>query len=128
MQKLALVAVVVGEYDEAIAFYVDVLGFELVEDTHDGKGKRWVVVRPRGGDTGLVLARAVSHAQRSHVGDQTGGRVFLFLDTDDIERDHARLTKAGVVFVEPPRHEPHGTVAVFQDLYGNRWDLVERKA
>lgn len=124
--RLALVALVVADYDAAIAFYVQALGFELVEDTPLGAGKRWVVVRPRGGEgAGLLLARADGEVQAARVGDQTGGRVFLFLNTDDFARDHARMTRAGVRFVRPARQEPYGTVAVFEDLYGNLWDLIE---
>ena len=142
MARVDLVAVVVRDYDEAIAFYVDRLGFELIEDTaqpehgattgsessdeHDVR--RWVVVRPRGGGTGILLARAATPDQRARVGDQTGGRVFLFLESDDFWSDHARMTTAGVRFVEQPRSESYGTVAVFEDLYGNRWDLIERSA
>jgi catechol 2,3-dioxygenase-like lactoylglutathione lyase family enzyme len=129
MSGIRLVSLVVREYDEAIAFYVDALGFELVEDTDLGDGKRWVVVAPAGlPGAGLLLARAATPAQQERVGDQTGGRVFLFLDTDDFHRDHQRMLAAGVTFVEPPREEPYGTVAVFQDLYGNRWDLVQRSS
>jgi catechol 2,3-dioxygenase-like lactoylglutathione lyase family enzyme len=133
MHRIAHVAVVVPDYDEAIAFYVDVLGFALVEDTPLGGGKRWVVVAPRSAQpadapapTSLLLARAANSEQEARIGDQTGGRVFLFLHTDDFARDHQRLTAAGVRFVEPPRHESYGTVAVFADRYGNRWDLIER--
>ncbi len=126
MSRLSLVSLVVADYDEAIAFYVGVLGFELVEDTALGGGKRWVVVRPRSEEgSGLLLARASGEAQSARVGDQTGGRVFLFLETDDFERDHAAWSAAGVRFLEKPRHEPYGQVAVFEDLYGNRWDLIE---
>jgi catechol 2,3-dioxygenase-like lactoylglutathione lyase family enzyme len=124
-QRLGLVALVVPDYDEAIAFYVGRLGFELVEDTDLGGGKRWVVVRPPGGtQTALLLARAVNERQTAAIGSQTGGRVFLFLETDDFARDHARFLAAGVQFEGPPRREPYGTVAVFQDAYGNRWDLI----
>ena len=123
--RLSLVAIVVRDYDEAIGFYAGVLGFELTEDTPQPDGKRWVVVTPRGGGTGLLLARAATPEQAARVGDQTGGRVFLFLHTDDFERDHARLTAAGVRFVREPREEPYGVVAVFEDLYGNRWDLIQ---
>jgi catechol 2,3-dioxygenase-like lactoylglutathione lyase family enzyme len=128
-QRLSLVAVVVRNYDEAIAFYTGVMGFRLVEDTPQGGAKRWVVVEPPGdaGGSALLLARAVNNRQAAHIGDQTGGRVFLFLHTDDFERDHARLSAAGVAFVEGPRDEPYGRVAVFEDLYGNRWDLIEPK-
>ncbi|GGR36112.1 VOC family protein [Streptomyces netropsis] len=125
MPHLGLVTLVVRDYDEAIAFYVDAVGFELVEDTRIDDRKRWVVVRPPGArETGLLLARAVGPAQEARVGDQTGGRVGLFLNTDDFARDHARMRAAGVVFQEAPRKEPYGTVAVFRDLYGNLWDLI----
>jgi catechol 2,3-dioxygenase-like lactoylglutathione lyase family enzyme len=123
MLTVRQVALVVREYDEAIAFYVGVLGFELVEDTDLGGGKRWVRIRARGGSE-LLLARAVSEVQRSHIGDQTGGRVFLFLETDDFAAEHARLVSRGVRFVEEPRHESYGMVAVFVDLYGNKIDLI----
>lgn len=124
---IALVTVVVDDYDRATAFYCDALGFQLVEDTPIGGGKRWVVVGPSGNrGTALLLAQAADDAQRSRIGNQTGGRVFLFLHTEDFATDHARMTAAGVRFIEPPRREPYGTVAVFEDLYGNRWDLLER--
>jgi predicted enzyme related to lactoylglutathione lyase len=125
---LAHVAIVVRDYDEAIAFYTGVLGFRLVEDTPREPGKRWVVVAPRGsggGGTSLLLARAATPEQARFVGNQSGGRVFLFLHTDDFARDHARLRAAGVHFVREPSREDYGTVAVFEDLYGNRWDLIE---
>ncbi|WP_228983211.1 VOC family protein [Streptomyces sp. DH12] len=126
MPHLGLVTVVVRDYDEAIAHYRDALGFELREDTPRGDGGRWVVVAPPGSrETALLLARAATEDQRARVGDQTGGRVGWFLTTDDFDRDHARMTAAGVTFLEPPRHEPYGTVAVFSDLYGNRWDLIQ---
>jgi catechol 2,3-dioxygenase-like lactoylglutathione lyase family enzyme len=125
MAHLGLVTLVVRDYDEAIAFYVGALGFELRADSPQGEGKRWVVVVPPGGETGLLLARADGPEQEARVGDQTGGRVGLFLNTDDFARDHERMSAAGVDFVESPRHEPFGTVAVFRDLYGNRWDLIE---
>jgi predicted enzyme related to lactoylglutathione lyase len=125
-QHLSLVAVTVHDYDEALEFYVQRLGFECVEDTDLGGGKRWVRVRPPGSTgAGILLARAVTDAQRASVGNQTGGRVFLFLETDDFRRDYDRLVARGVVFVRPPSEEPYGTVAVFEDLYGNRFDLVE---
>jgi catechol 2,3-dioxygenase-like lactoylglutathione lyase family enzyme len=126
-QQLALVSIVVHEYDEAIAFYRDVLGFELVEDTPvPAQGKRWVVLRPPGSSgCGLLLARASSADQVSRVGYQTGGRVGFFLVTDDFARDHAAYTAKGVVFVRPPEEQPYGQVAVFQDLYGNLWDLLQ---
>jgi catechol 2,3-dioxygenase-like lactoylglutathione lyase family enzyme len=121
------VALVVRDYDEAIAFYTEKLGFTLVEDTYQPEqDKRWVVVAPAG-STGatLLLARATTPEQERFIGDQAGGRVFLFLGTDDFWRDHRRMTEAGVRFVRPPKVAPYGTVAVFEDLYGNRWDLVE---
>jgi catechol 2,3-dioxygenase-like lactoylglutathione lyase family enzyme len=125
-QRIAAVTLVVADYDEAIDYYCRVLGFELVEDTPLEGGKRWVLVRPpRSSGSALLLARAASDAQRARVGDQTGGRVFLFLHTDDFAADHARYVAAGVRFVEPPRSEPYGTVAVFEDPFGNRWDLLE---
>ncbi len=123
--EIAAVALVVRDYDEALAFYVAALDFEVVEDTPLGDGKRWVVVRPRGGGAALLLARAVTPEQAARVGDQAGGRVFLFLRTDDFERDHRRMVARGVRFVEAPRAETYGTVAVFLDLYGNRWDLIQ---
>jgi catechol 2,3-dioxygenase-like lactoylglutathione lyase family enzyme len=126
-RSLALISLVVRDYDEAIAFYCGKLGFALIEDTPQPEGKRWVVVAPEGGAR-LLLARAVGEAQLARVGDQTGGRVFLFLETDDFARDHARLLEAGVRFVRAPKREPYGTVAVFEDLYGNLWDLIEPAA
>ncbi|MEV8424789.1 VOC family protein [Streptomyces niveus] len=125
MPHIALVTLVVRDYDEAIAFYTGSLGFDLVEDTDRGDGSRWVVVRPPGGEGALLLARAADDAQRGRVGSQTGGRVGFFLHTDDFARDHARMVVAGVRFLEEPRHEPYGSVAVFEDLYGNRWDLLQ---
>lgn len=127
LPRIALVTLVVRDYDEAIAFYRDALGFTLVEDTDRGDGSRWVVVRPGGGagGTDLLLARAHGEEQSASVGAQTGGRVGFFLHTDDFARDHARMTAAGVRFLEEPRHEPYGSVAVFEDLYGNRWDLLQ---
>ncbi|MFC9860497.1 MULTISPECIES: VOC family protein [unclassified Streptomyces] len=127
MPLIALVTLVVHDYDEAIGFYRDALGFELVEDTDRGDGSRWVVVRPRGAaaGTGLLLARAKDEAQSASVGAQTGGRVGFFLHTEDFAGDHARMRAAGVRFLEEPRHEVYGSVAVFEDLYGNRWDLLQ---
>lgn len=126
MPHIGLVAVLVHDYDEAIAFYTDALGFELREDTDQGAGRRWVVVAPPGStETAILLAKADKPAQRDRVGDQTGGRVGLLLNTDDFARDHARMLAAGVEFEEEPRHEPYGSVAVFSDLYGNRWDLIQ---
>lgn len=130
MQEIALIALTVREYDEAIAFYVGVLGFVLVEDTALGEeeGKRWVRVRPAGSaGVSLLLAKAVGDAQVASVGNQTGGRVFLFLETEDVARDHAALVAKGVAFVREPKSEAYGVVAVFRDLYGNLWDLVERR-
>ncbi len=127
-QQLALTALVVRDYDEAIAFYAGRLGFEVVEDTPQDAGKRWVVVRPPGSVGALLLARAVGERQQSRIGDQTGGRVFLFLHTDDFARDHAAFSAAGVTWVRAPRDEPYGRVAVFEDLYGNLWDLIEPAA
>lgn len=128
VRRLALVTLVVRDYDEAIAWFVEALGFELVEDRPLGVGKRWVVVAPRGGrGAALLLARASDDAQRARVGDQTGGRVGFFLETDDLRRDRARMLERGVRFEEEPRDEPYGTVAVFRDLCGNRWDLVQRR-
>ena len=122
------VALVVRDYDEAIAWYTNKLGFRLVEDTYQPEqDKRWVVVAPAGSTNGctLLLARASTPEQEKFVGNQTGGRVFLFLSTDDFNRDYSRLTAAGVKFVRPPTEVPYGKVAVFEDLYGNRWDLVQ---
>jgi catechol 2,3-dioxygenase-like lactoylglutathione lyase family enzyme len=125
-RRLATVALVVADYDEAIRWYTDKLGFVLVEDTDLGGGKRWVVVGPAGGQGAqLLLARAEGKKQAARIGDQTGGRVFLFLETDDFSRDHALMLARGVEFREAPRHEAYGTVAVFADLYGNLWDLIE---
>ncbi|MGW2717586.1 VOC family protein [Streptomyces sp. NPDC001178] len=127
MRRIALVTLVVDDYDEAIRFYTEALGFRLVEDTPRPDGSRWVVVQPGAEAAGsaLLLARAKDEAQRARVGDQAGGRVGFFLHTDDFARDHARMLAAGVTFLEEPRHEPYGSVAVFQDLYGNRWDLLQ---
>ncbi|MFF8481548.1 VOC family protein [Streptomyces sp. CAI-85] len=127
MSRIALVTLVVDDYDEAIRFYTEALGFALVEDAPRPDGSRWVVVRPGAHQegTGLLLARAKDDAQRARVGDQTGGRVGFFLHTGDFAGDHARMLAAGVTFLEEPRHEPYGSVAVFQDLHGNRWDLLQ---
>lgn len=129
-QSIATVALVVRDYDEALAFYVGKLGFRLVEDTTIlAQDKRWVTVAPPG-STGplLLLARAVGEEQTSRIGNQTGGRVFLFLHTDDFWRDYAAYRSKGVVFVREPKEESYGTVAVFADLYGNLWDLLQPKA
>ena len=125
-RAIAHVAVVVRDYDEAIAFYRDVLRFDVIEDTPLGGGKRWVLVGPPGGGTSLLLAKAAAPEQQARVGDQTGGRVFLFLHTDDFWRDHHDLRSRGVEFVREPRRESYGIVAVFLDLYGNRWDLIQK--
>ncbi|MFN3833467.1 MAG: VOC family protein [Allorhizobium sp.] len=126
VNSLFLVSLVVDSYDRAKAFYCDGLGFACVEDTALPDGKRWLVVRPHGGEgASVLLAEAADDAQRAAVGNQTGGRVGFFLRTDNFARDHARFVAAGVVFREAPRHEPYGTVAVFEDLYGNLWDLIE---
>ncbi|PIL21222.1 hypothetical protein P775_05345 [Puniceibacterium antarcticum] len=126
-QTLAHVALVVPDYDEAIDYFVNTIGFELVEDTYQPEqDKRWVLVRPRGpGSCSILLARAATPHQERYIGDQAGGRVFLFLHTDDFWRDHQRLSDKGVSFVRPPIQEEYGTVAVFRDLYGNLWDLIE---
>jgi lactoylglutathione lyase len=126
--ELAHVAVVVRDYDEAIDFYTRALGFHLVEDTRLSPDKRWVVVAPSAhGGASILLAKASNESQTSRVGNQTGGRVFLFLHTDDFARDHREMIARGVRFVETPRQEKYGVVAVFEDIYGNRWDLIERK-
>ncbi|MEN3583971.1 VOC family protein [Streptomyces sp. ZYX-F-203] len=127
MSHIALVTLVVDDYDAAIRFYTEALGFRLAEDTPRPDGSRWVVVRPEGraNGTALLLARAGDERQRARIGDQTGGRVGFFLHTEDFARDHARMTDAGVTFLEAPRHEAYGVVAVFQDPYGNRWDLLQ---
>lgn len=127
-QTLAAIALLIPDYDEAIAYYTQVLGFDLIEDSPREPGKRWVLVAPPGSNgTQLLLARAATPAQRERVGDQTGGRVFLFLHTDDFWRDHAAYTSRGVEFVEAPREESYATVVVFKDRYGNRWDLIQPK-
>jgi catechol 2,3-dioxygenase-like lactoylglutathione lyase family enzyme len=128
-QTIGQIAVVVRDYDDAIRFYVETLGFELVEDTFvKEQNKRWVVVAPRGATSAqLLLARAVTEEQASRIGNQTGGRVFLFLYTDNFWRDYRLYKAKGVEFVREPKEEAYGTVAVFKDLYGNLWDLVETK-
>jgi len=132
MQTLAYVSLVVRDYDEAIRFFTQSLGFQLVEDSpsidRDGQQKRWVLVAPPGSrGTSLLLAKASTPEEVSRIGNQTGGRVFLFLHTDDFWRDHRGMTARGVKFLEEPRDEPYGTVAVFEDLYGNKWDLLQLK-
>jgi catechol 2,3-dioxygenase-like lactoylglutathione lyase family enzyme len=125
-QTIERVALLVRDYDEAIAYYTGRLGFVLIEDTPRGDGKRWVVVAPPGSTgTAVLLARAATPEQAARVGDQAGGRVFLFLGTDDFWRDYHALRLRGVTFAEEPRREAYGTVAVFVDLYGNRWDLLQ---
>ena len=127
-QHIGSITLLVGDYDEAIAYYTQSLGFELLEDTDLGDGKRWVRVAPPGArETALLLAQASTEAQRTRIGDQLGGRVGFFLHTDDFKRDFAAMTERGVRFVEATREESYGTVAVFTDLYGNRWDLLELK-
>lgn len=126
-QHLALLSLLVRDYDEALAFYVGKMGFTLVEDSELGGGKRWVVVAPGAAGTRFLLAKASDDRQKALVGGQGGGRVWLFLHTDAFEADHARLSAAGVRFLEAPRHEAYGSVAVFEDLYGNRWDLLQPK-
>ena len=126
MQKIGYVTLLVRDYDEALAFYIGILGFDLIEDTALEDGKRWVLVAPPGGTgTCLLLAKATTPEQAARIGDQTGGRVFLFLHTDDFWRDYHALRARGLQFAEDPRVESYGTVAVFVDLYGNRWDLLQ---
>jgi catechol 2,3-dioxygenase-like lactoylglutathione lyase family enzyme len=125
-RRLGLVALLVRDYDEAIAFFTRALRFDLVEDSDRGGGKRWVVVAPRDGGSGLLLARAATPQQQAQIGDQCGGRVFLFLETDDFHGDVAHMRAHGVEFCEEPRDEPYGWVVVFRDLCGNRWDLLQR--
>jgi catechol 2,3-dioxygenase-like lactoylglutathione lyase family enzyme len=125
-QSIAHLALVVADYDEAIRFYTEKLGFELIDDTPQSETKRWVLVRPPNSDgCSLLLAKGVGDEQRSRVGNQTGGRVFLFLETDDFDRDYDLYRSRGVEFVRPKTVEEYGTVAVFSDLYGNLWDLIE---
>lgn len=125
--RISAIALVVPDYDEGLAFYVGTLRFRLVQDLDQGH-KRWVVVEPSGGGVRLVLARAEGADQVAAIGNQAGGRVFLFLETDDFVSDHAAMLGAGVVFEEAPRHEPYGTVAVWRDPFGNRWDLIGPRA
>ena len=123
--KLAAFSVLVPDYDAGLSFFCGTLGFELCEDIDQGR-KRWITVRAPGSDTQIVLARADTPAQKAALGQQAGGRVWLFLETDDFARDYARLTQAGIDFEEEPRDEPYGRVAVFRDPFGNRWDLIRR--
>ncbi len=128
-RRIGALTLVVRDYDEAIAWYRDKLGFALITDTPLGGGKRWVLMAPQAENaTHLLLAQASEASQVARIGDQTGGRVFLFLNTDDFARDHAAMLAKGVRFREEPRHEAYGTVAVFEDLYGNGWDLIQLAA
>lgn len=128
MQNIGYIALVVRDYDEALAFYTEKLNFKLIEDTRLTKDKRWVLIAPPGSrGTNLLLARAATPEQETRVGNQTGGRVFLFLHTDDFWRDYKEMVARQVKFVRPPTEEPYGTVAVFEDLYGNLWDLLQLK-
>ena len=127
-QSIAHIALVVNDYDEAIRFYTEKLNFRLLEDTAQSETKRWVLVAPEGAEECcLLLAKGVGEEQRSRIGNQTGGRVFLFLKTDDFWRDYNNMRSQGINFVREPKEEEYGTVAVFADLYGNLWDLVEFK-
>ncbi|TMI87459.1 MAG: VOC family protein [Bacteroidetes bacterium] len=128
-QRLAHIAIVVNDYDEAIKFYTEKLHFDLIEDTRLSETKRWVLVKPKGGNSCcLLLAKAANEEQRSSVGNQTGGRVFLFLHTDNFERDYQNLLDHQIEIVRQPQREEYGTVAVFKDLYGNLWDMIEPAA
>jgi catechol 2,3-dioxygenase-like lactoylglutathione lyase family enzyme len=124
-QSIAHIALVVADYDEAIKFYTEILGFELIADEPQSETKRWVLVAPKNSECRLLLAKAASDEQKSRIGNQTGGRVFLFLQTDDFRRDYNDYLSKGVKFVREPKTEDYGTVAVFADLYGNLWDLIE---
>jgi catechol 2,3-dioxygenase-like lactoylglutathione lyase family enzyme len=126
MMRLAALSLVVPDYAAGLAFYAGVMGFTVTNDLDQGH-KRWITVQPPGGGAELVLARAENDAQRAVIGGQGGGRVWLFLETDDFAADHARMQAAGVTFEEAPRHEAYGTVAVWRDPFGNRWDLIERR-
>ena len=127
-QRITALSLLVPDYEAGIAFYVGKLGFDLLEDTDMGGGKRWVRVRPKGGGVELLLARAATDEQRAAIGNQSGGRVFLFLETDDFDRDHAAYVAAGVTFLEAPRNETYGKVVVMQDPFGNKWDLIQPAA
>lgn len=125
-QQITQIALLVRDYDEAISFYISKLGFTLIEDTDLGNAKRWIRIRPPGSNGAeLLLARAVTPEQQSRVGNQTGGRVFLFFETDNFDRDYAAMKARGVTFLGDPRQEPYGTVIVFQDLYANKFDLIQ---
>jgi catechol 2,3-dioxygenase-like lactoylglutathione lyase family enzyme len=127
-QQIVHIALVVKDYDEAIAFYTQKLNFDLLEDTVMSETKRWVLVAPKGSfGTALLLAKGVGEAQQSRIGNQTGGRVFLFLKTDDFDRDYKSMSEKGIRFVREPQEQDYGKVAVFEDLYGNLWDLIESK-
>jgi len=128
-QTLAMLSLVVKEYDEAIRFYTEKLKFDLIEDTDMGNGKRWVVIAPPGSSgSHILLAKAVTFEQEMSIGNQTGGRVFLFLHTDDFWRDYHKMKTDGINFIEEPRQESYGTVVVFTDLYGNKWDFIQRNS
>lgn len=128
-QHIAHIALVVADYDDAIEFYTKKLDFDLIEDTKLDEFKRWVLVKPpNANECCLLLAKAANEEQKASIGNQTGGRVFLFLYTDDFWRDYEKMKKRGITFVRPPKKEIYGTVAVFEDLYGNLWDLLEPKA
>ncbi|MGI1663232.1 VOC family protein [Palleronia sp. KMU-117] len=126
-RRVSEIALLVPDYEAAIAFYVGVLGFDLRSDIDLGAGKRWVTVAPEGAETALLLARAADDRQRAAIGAQAGGRVAFFLETDDFPRDHRQMTDRGVIFEEAPRHEDYGIVAVWRDPFGNRWDLLQRR-
>lgn len=127
-QKLAHIALIVRDYDEAINFYVDKLNFNLIEDTKLNEDKRWVLIAPKGSNNcNLLLAKAANDEQKSRIGNQTGGRVFLFLNTDDFKRDYSNLLYNNINIIREPKVEPYGKVCVFEDLYGNLWDLIEQK-
>lgn len=127
-RNIVYFSLLVKDYDEALAFYVQKLRFELLEDTDQGGGKRWVVVKPSGGTgAALLLAKAKNNEQLDQVGNQSGGRVFLFMETDDFWRDYEWMQESGISFLESPREEEYGTVVVWTDLYGNKWDLIQRK-
>lgn len=125
MRRLAQLSLLVPDYEAGIDFFCRQLGFDLLEDTDLGSGKRWVRVAPKGAETAFLIAKATTPEQTAAIGNQGGGRVWLFLETDDFARDHAAMQAAGIAFEEAPRHEPYGTVAVFADPFGNRWDLIE---
>jgi catechol 2,3-dioxygenase-like lactoylglutathione lyase family enzyme len=128
MKKISAITYLVRDYEEAIAWFVTALGFVVIEDTDLGQGKRWVLVGPQAQGVRLLFAKAVGRRQMDAIGKAAGGRVGFFLNTENFVQDHARMIAAGVEFKEPPRHEPYGTVAVFADLYGNLWDLIEPRA